>query len=273
MATFKYNDYDFHYEVHGNGKKPFLLLNGIMMSTKSWVPFIEEFSRDNTLILVDFLDQGQSSKARESYTQDLQVEVVKSLLDHLKIKSLPIVGISYGAEVLLQFVVKYPEYATRIALFNSAAYTSPWLKDIGDAWNYAAESGNGHAYYLTSIPMIYSPAFYEKNLEWMKNREKFLVPLFSNKTIVDGFVRLTKSAENHDVRDKLNLITLETLIVSSRQDYLTPIEEQVFLAQRIKHSDHIVIENAGHASMYERPGLFVSLVLGFVNKETKKYVI
>ena len=65
-------------------------------------------------------------------------------------------------------------------------------------------------------------------------------------------------------------LTVETLIVSSEQDYLTPLEEQVYLKEHIANSDHIIIKGAGHASMYERPGLFVSLVLGFVNKDNKK---
>lgn len=273
MAFFKYQGYDFYYEIQGNGQRPFLLLNGIMMSTKSWTPFVSEFSRDNTLIMIDFLDQGQSSKAKESYTQDFQVELLKAFLDHLNISNIPVVGISYGGEVALQFAAKYPSFIKNLTLFNTTAATSPWLKDIGDGWNKAGESGDGHAYYLATIPLIYSPAFYKANLDWMKKREAYLIPVFSNKTIVDGFIRLTRSAENHDVREKLHLITAPTLIVSSRQDYLTPFEEQVYFAERIPNNEHIMIENAGHASMYERPALFVSLVLGHVNKENVNYVI
>lgn len=273
MAVFFYKDYEFYYEIHGDMERPFILLNGIMMSTKSWSIFVDEFSENNTLILFDFLDQGQSSKAKEAYTQAFQVEVLKAFLDYLKVKSLPVVGISYGGEVALQFVTKYPQYVSRLVLFNTCAYTSPWLKDIGDGWNKAGASGDGEAYYLASIPLIYSPKFYEENLDWMKKRQALLVPLFSNKLIVDGFIRLTKSAEVHDVRDKLHLIAAPTLIVSSRQDYLTPVEDQEYLAAHIKNNHHVVIENAGHASMYERPDLFVSLVLGFVNKIEKKYII
>lgn len=273
MAKFKYQDYEFYYEVHGDMTNPFLLLNGIMMSTKSWTVFVEEFSAHNTLILFDFLDQGQSSKATKPYTQTYQVEVLKAFMDFLKLESAPIVGISYGGEVALQFVTKYPSYVSRLVLFNTCAYTSPWLKDIGDGWNKAGESGDGEAYYLATIPLIYSPQFYHDKLDWMKRRQALLTPVFSNKVIVDGFIRLTKSAENHDVRDKLHLVEAPTLIVSSRQDYLTPFEDQKYLADRIKNNHHIVIENAGHASMYERPDLFVSLVLGFVNKVEKTYVI
>ncbi|OQC10088.1 MAG: 3-oxoadipate enol-lactonase 2 [Tenericutes bacterium ADurb.Bin087] len=273
MAIFKFKNYDFYYEVHGDMKNPFLLLNGIMMSTRSWTPFIEEFAEKNTLILIDFLDQGQSSKARENYTQDFQVEMLKAFLDYLKIKKLPIVGISYGGEVALQFAVKYLDYVESLMLLNTCAMTSPWLKDLGAAWNKAGETGDGLAYYLTTIPLIYSPAFYTEKLDWMKKREAILTPLFSNKVIVDGFIRLTKSAENHDVRDKLGKINVPTLIISAKQDYLTPIEDQYYLAKRIPNANHITIENSGHASMYERPALFVTLVLGFVNKKHKTYTI
>ncbi|MFA7449477.1 MAG: alpha/beta hydrolase [Bacilli bacterium] len=68
----------------------------------------------------------------------------------------------------------------------------------------------------------------------------------------DGFIRLTKSAERHDVRKELETIDMPTLIISSKQDYLTPIEDQYYLAERMPNADHITIENAGHASMYER---------------------
>ncbi len=273
MAFFKYRDYDFYYEVHGDMSRPFILLNGVMMSTKSWTPFVEEFKEHNTLIMIDFLDQGQSSKAKESYTQAFQVEMLKAFLDFLNVKSLPIVGISYGGEVALQFAAKYMSYVERLVLLNTCATTSPWLKDIGEAWNKAGASGDGHAYYLTTIPLIYSPAFYTKNLEWMKKREALLTPIFSNKVIVEGFIRLTRSAEHHDVRSELSKIDVPTLIISSKQDYLTPIEDQYYLAEKMPCAEHITIENAGHASMYERPGLFVSLVLGFVNKKDKKYII
>ena len=81
MALFDYKGYQFYYEVHGDMSNPFILLNGVMMSTKSWTPFVEEFSEKNTLILFDFLDQGQSSKAKESYTQAFQVDLLKAFLD------------------------------------------------------------------------------------------------------------------------------------------------------------------------------------------------
>ena len=55
MANFEFQGRSIYYEEHGQGR-PLLVLNGIMMSCKSWAEFVEPFSRDNRLILLDFLE-------------------------------------------------------------------------------------------------------------------------------------------------------------------------------------------------------------------------
>lgn len=273
MAFFTFKDKQVYYVTYGQGK-PILLLNGIMMSTNSWRPFIESFSHINQLIMVDFLDQGQSDKLLgESYTQDLQVDLVASLMHHLSLEKVNLLGISYGGEVAQQFAVKYPHMVERLMLFNTCAYTSALLSDIGKAWNLAAESKSGAAYYYTTIPVIYSPTYYAKRLDWMRNREKILLPLFGNPAFTEAMVRLTKSADSHDVRHQLHLIKAPTLIVSSDQDSITPMLEQKMMVENIADAHHVLLTDAGHASMYEKPLLFASLVLGFVNVPSTKFDI
>lgn len=53
--------------------------NGIMMSTKSWSQFVEPLSHMNQLILVDFLEQRQSSKLEgQTFTHQIQIEMIES---------------------------------------------------------------------------------------------------------------------------------------------------------------------------------------------------
>ncbi|NLC65434.1 MAG: alpha/beta hydrolase [Clostridium sp.] len=263
MAYYKFNGKNIYFEEYGEGK-PLIVLNGIMMSTKSWDMFIEPFSQDNRLILVDFLDQGRSDKVKEKYDQNTQVEVIKGLLDFLEIDKISILGISYGGEVALNFATKYEDRIDRLVLFNTSHRTSPWLKDIGDAWNLSANDPMN--YYLTTIPVIYSPKFYNDNRTWVENRKKLLTEnVFNNKDFMDSMVRLTISAEDHDLTEQVKNITTKTLIVSSENDYITPKEEQQMLHGYMKNSEYIIIPESGHASMYEKPALFITLTLGFVN--------
>jgi 3-oxoadipate enol-lactonase len=262
MATFQFKEYSVYYESYGEGK-PLIILNGIMMSTVSWQSFVKSFSQYNRLILVDMLDQGNSSKlVGQKYDQSLQVEVIKGLVDHLKLDKVYLFGISYGGEVAMKFALAYQQRVERLLLFNTTAKTSPWLREIGYAWNKAA--ADGEAYYSTTIPTIYSPQFFAKNAAWIEQRKSILVPLFSNPAFTDAMIRLTNSAEFHDVAQDVHKISVPTLIVGCENDYITPIAEQQFLVSQIPHAQFVIIPDSGHASMYEKPYLFTSLVLGYV---------
>jgi len=273
MPYFDFKGRLVYYDVQGEGK-PILILNGIMMSTKSWEPFMKSLTQSNQLNRLDFLDQGQSDKLENSvYTQNIQVDVIFECLKHLGIKKINIVGISYGGEVALLFAVKHPSFVDRMVLFNTTPYTSAWLAEIGHQWNAIGKTRNGKTYYQATIPVIYSPSYYEKRLDWMKKREEVLVPIFSNPVFLDQMERLTNSAERFDVRHELHKIESKTLIVAADEDYLTPMQNQKLLHEMIKDSELVILPGVGHASMYERPMLFVTLVLGFINQVSDQYQI
>jgi len=272
MPFIEYHQKKFYYDVQGEGH-PLLILNGIMMSTKSWDPFVPSLSQHNQLIRVDFFDQGQSDKLEENYTQSIQVEVLEHLLHHLGIKKVSIVGISYGGEIAILYASKNIESVERLVLFNTTSYTSPWLLEIGKQWKSIGKTRDGQTYYQATIPVIYSPTFYEMKLDWMKKREAYLLPIFSNPIFLDAMDRLITSAESYDARDKLNLITCPTLIVSGDEDYLTPIENQKDLKNNLPNAHMVILPKVGHASMYEKPLLFVSLILGFINTKDDHYIL
>lgn len=268
MSVFQFENKDIYYDVQGSGR-PVVFLNGIMMSTASWEPFVSAMSERNMFIRVDFLDQGKSARSDVAYTQDLQVEVLHELFSHLGLDGAAVMGISYGGEVALRFAVRYPELVDRLILSNTAACTSDWLKDIGHCWNRVGATLDGEAYYDLAIPVIYSPGYYERKREWMENRRKVLVPLFSSREFQDRMKRLVDSAEHHDCRSELERITAPTLVISSQYDFLTPLHEQEYIVQRIKNAQHVIIPNCGHASMYEQPMLFTALVAGFANADAE----
>ena len=265
MSNLNFKGRNIYYDVQGKGK-PILILNGIMMSTKSWEPFVKSFTHNNQLIRLDFIDQGQSDKLENSeYTQSIQVDIIECLVKELKIQKVSIVGISYGGEVAILFAAKNPNMVDRLVLLNTTPYTSPWLAEIGHSWNRIGRTRDGQTYYQATIPVIYSPSYYQKRLDWMKNREKLLVPIFSNASFLDAMERLTNSAESFDARNVLDQISAPTLIVAADEDFLTPLQNQKKIKEKIKNSEIVILPGVGHASMYERPLLFVTLVLGFIN--------
>ena len=268
MPFAKYNEQSIYYEVHGSGE-PLVILNGVMMSHLSWQMFLPELTKNHQVILLDFFDQGKSDKMDRDYPQDIQVEAVKAVLDDLKLEKINLFGISYGGEIAIQFALKYQGFLKRLLLFNTTAYTSPWLQDIGKGWVQAAKTYSGEMFYNITIPIIYSPGFYTKSIHWMNQRKDFLYSVFTEE-FLNATIRLINSAEKLDLRDRLGEIEVDTLVVSSDTDFVTPATEQEFIHQKISGSTYLEIKNCGHASMYERPDEFITIVRGFLAREVKR---
>ena len=271
MPHTNYHGKKIYYEVHGEGE-PLVILNGIMMSTLSWSMFLPELIKGNQMILLDFFDQGQSDRMTYSYKQDLQVGVVKAVVDELKLDNINLLGISYGGEVALQFTIKYGHFIQKLLLFNTTAWTNPWLFHIGEGWKQVAKSNDGELFYNVTIPIIYSPSFYTQHETEMNARREFLKGVF-NTSFLAAVVRLIESAEGYDIRDQLSYIEAETLIVGSNFDFVTPAPDQQEIHKGIPHSTYLEIKDCGHASMYEKPREFLSILKGYLSVETAPKII
>lgn len=244
-----------HYEIHGEGQ-PLVILNGIMMSTLSWHQFLDDLNYQ--VILIDFIDQGQSSDGSH-YNHDDQVAVVKHVVDHLKLQEINILGISYGAQIALQYAIEY--HVDQLMICNAALYTTPWLSDIGKAWSLAGEKGDPELFFHVTIPYIYSHNFYNRSYDWMTERKQLLLEAFTP-AFLNRMVRLIESSEGYDIRTKVQKISAKCLVVSSEFDYLTPSDETIQIHRQINGSEYVHLEACGHASMYEKPEAFIGLING-----------
>jgi 3-oxoadipate enol-lactonase len=274
MPTFEGLKGPVYYDYQVKPNQPvLLLLNGIMMSVDSWAPFVDPLLNHVSLVRVDFYDQGKTTHLSEPYDQSLQVALLNDLLDHLNLTEVHLAGISYGASVALQWATQHPEKVSSLMIFNGVMKTNERLRKIGDEWNRVALSNDGQAYYEATIPMIYSTYFKTRQKDWMAARKTLLIDVFSNPLFLNRMIRLTKSAENHDVTDALEHLTMPVLIVASDDDVLTPQSEQEAMAKRIPHADCVIFHQTGHASMYERPQLFLNTLIGFITGGTNMFNI
>ena len=260
-----------YYEIHGDGE-PLVILNGIMMSTGSWNSFIDVFSKKNKLVLLDFVDQGQSDKMEEQYSQDLHVEMLNELLERLNLEKIHLVGISYGGEIAQRFVLAHQSKVKTLVLANTTSYTSHILKDIGENWIQAAKTHDGVAFFKATMPYVYSGEFYEENIQWLKEREKSFANTLKPEWY-EGFIRLVKSAENLNITEEINKIKVPTMIIGAEYDTTTPLRYQQEIHKMIPNSKLVSINGSGHATMYEKPYEFASLIIGFIESYSSEIKI
>ena len=269
MAKFSLDNLTIDYQISGEERSlpPLLILNGIMMSQSSWLPFLEVLSKDRQVILLDFIDQGKSDSGEGlNYDHDLQIKMVLGLMKKLPYQKYDLFGISYGGEIALQIAIRNQELIRKLAVYNVTYETSPVLSHIGKSWIKVAKTYDPEAFFYTTMPWIYSKKFYNREIKWFEKRLIALKEIL-NKKFLDGMIRLINSSENYDIFNALDQIKVETQIVSSDEDLLTPKEHGKIIAETIENATYKELMNCGHASMYEQPNLFLESLLGFLDRE------
>lgn len=253
-----------HYEVHGDSGEWLVILNGIMMSTASWADFVEPFSRNFRLLLVDFRDQGKSSKLEgEKYDCSFHVSDLIELMDHLEIDKINMTGVSYGGQVALEFAKLQPERLKTLQLVTIIPKVNNYLTALGNSWESAAALEDGEEFFKIAIPPIYSDVFYENNFEWLENRQRMFKDALT-KPWFDSFIRLSKSAKKFDRTDVLDTINVPTLVLCGEKDIITPAALMKKMAEKIPDSTILIIPETGHAAFLEKPSEFITAITGFV---------
>ncbi len=264
MPKAKINGLKINYELDGEGEETIVILNGIMMSTASWIDFVPVYTKNNYQFLrMDFRDQGLSSKYPEEYDINIHVDDLKGLLDYLDIKKAHIVGISYGAMVAMLFDLKYSNMVETLILSNTEARVTNYLKSASDVWEEASKLNDGRKFFKLSMPFIYSDYFYNHNKKWLAEREDQLAGALNEKWF-NALIRLSKSSKEFDIWDKLKNIKSPTLLIAGSRDNLTPVYEMRKMQDEIPEAKMLVIKDAGHASCYEKTDEFNTAVLGFI---------
>lgn len=252
-----------YYELHGDMDKPVLLfLNGIMMSALSWNSFINAFTKRFRVLLMDFRDQGKSSAMETQYDISIHASDILELIDELGLEKVIPVGVSYGGQVAQIFAASYPERIGALVLSNTVARITPYLAELGESWKEAARLEDGEKFFTLAIPFIYSDYFYNRNLAWLKSRQKIFKKALTPAWF-QGFIRLASSNPDFNTIGKLSSIDSPTLLLAGDRDTITPIEEMELIEKEIPDTQFVIIHNGGHASFLEKQNEFINIVMGF----------
>lgn len=93
-----------------------LLLHGIGMDHKSWLPVIGPLAADYTVIAPDLLGHGLSDKPRADYSIAGYANAMRDLLSVLGVGQANVVGHSLGGGIAMQFAYQFPQMTQRLVL-------------------------------------------------------------------------------------------------------------------------------------------------------------
>jgi 3-oxoadipate enol-lactonase len=251
-----------HYQVLGEGE-PVAFLNGVFMTAQSWVLQTGPLRRRYQCILHDFRGQLLSPLEEEGCTLEQHAEDLAALFDHLGVDSSHLVGTSYGGEVGMIFALAHPDRVRSLSVISSVSHIDPLLREQVDRWSEVAAT-NPSAFFRFVASTVYSNRFLAETPSLIRDGEERLKELPS--TFFRDVPKLIRAFQQLEITTRLGSISCPTLVLCGEQDALKPVHYSRTIAAAIPGAELLIVPDAGHAVVLERPEEVTTALMGFLEK-------
>ncbi len=231
-----------HIKKIGQGKD-LVLIHGWGMHSGIWEPIIDGFSNQYTLHLVDIPGMGKSHVINP-YDLDHVTEEISKALPPL----FDILGWSLGSLIAIKMSLMYPKKIHRMVLVGG----TPCFINQTD-WSYGVDirDFNNFANNLFKNYKSTMINFYILQLMHSKN-SKLIIKKLKEMEAVENPPEI-KSLQlgldillNNDLRNDINKIKHQTLLITGDMDRLTPKSASMWLESHLKESQLKLIKGASH---------------------------
>ncbi len=231
-----------HIKKIGQGKD-LVLIHGWGMHSGIWEPIIDRFSNQYTLHLVDIPGMGKSDVINPYDLDHVTEEISKALPP-----SFDILGWSLGSLIAIKMSLMYPKKIHRIVLVGG----TPCFINQTD-WSYGVDvrDFNNFANNLFKNYKSTMINFYILQLMHSKN-SKLIIKKLKEMEAVENPPEI-KSLQlgldillNNDLRNDINKIKHQTLLITGDMDRLTPKSASMWLESHLKESQLKLIKGASH---------------------------
>lgn len=238
----------------GHGE-PILLLHGFGASTYSWRHVMPELARDHRVIAIDLHGFGWTERPRSdaAYSRDGQAKLVLSVLDDLGIRSVDLVGHSYGGAIALAVAARSPARVRSLVLVDAARpiYTQQ-RRYPGTEWPLVPE---------IVVRSILRPRVVGDGLRRSVVNDGVItdevVREYYDRLAVEGvyfaYEALTRPAPPTEPEPVLSEIETPSLVLWGEEDGSIGVDYGRALAEELPNARFEVIPDAGHMPMEERP--------------------
>ena len=123
------NGMELHYDTHGEGE-PLLWLHGGMGHGPDWQHIFTGPPPGYRVIAPDLRGHGRSTGAGRTYSFRQSAEDILALLDHLKVESVKVIGLSGGGITALHMATLQPARLAAMVIVSAPAAFPPEARAI-----------------------------------------------------------------------------------------------------------------------------------------------
>jgi len=246
------------YLEEGTSKNTLVLLHGLGASAERWEDVIPLFAKKFRVIVPDLIGFGYSDKPTIDYATDYFSEFMSKFVEKVGIKEMSIIGFSLGGQISAEFIINQNVDVKKLVLVSPSGIMK-------------------HS--TTALNTYISAALYPNTDSALNAFQVMSASKNVNEKIVSGFIErmelpnakmafmstLLGLSNSKVITEKLQLITIPTLIVWGENDPVIPIEYAQSFISGINDCRFYKMIGCGHTPYAEEPGMFFQIVSDFLN--------
>lgn len=268
MATLDTHEISLYYETYGDpADPPVLLISGLGGTGKSWIDQINRFAAGHYVVVPDQRGTGESSRAKTGYTTAQLAADMASLVEHLEVGPMHVVGASTGGAIGQCMALDHPHTVRSLTMVASFARFDAFMtREFAVRRKMAAEWDrfallSGYALFLFSPR--YTRAHPERVAAWI---DRATAQPDGPRDRDIALQRIDMIAA-HDTMSRLGDITQPALVICGEDDFCTPAGLSVEIAGAINSCEFTLVPGCGHLVEHEKPDEFYRIVSAFIARQ------
>jgi pimeloyl-ACP methyl ester carboxylesterase len=211
-----------------------------------WGRLFTDLSSYRTLIRYDERGNGLSDWDVEDLSFEAFVRDLECVVEALGLDRFPLLGISQGAAVGIEYAARHPEKVTHLILLGG--YAAGWRHTASPEQAEAREAvitlarhgwGQDNPVYRQIFSQTFIPSATKEELDWFNEFQRRTATPNNAVSFLETFSRI-------DVRHRLTDVQCPTLVMHARLDQRVPLYEGIQLASGITGANLVTLETDSH---------------------------
>jgi len=219
-----------------------------------WRHWLNELSRDNTLVRYDQRGCGLSDWDIRNLSFESQLLDLETVLDALDLDRFTLLGISHGASIAIAYATRHPQRVSQIVLYggyargrfirtdnpSNVASAEMLLKLIRHGWGQENEA------FRQVYTTLFIPGGTAEQARWFNDLQRLT-------TSPEIAAQLQTVSFSTDVREQAARVSVPALVIHAMHDAIVPFEEGRLMATLIPQARFVPLESQNHVLLEDEP--------------------
>ena len=258
------------YETYGDAGRPsVLLITGLGGYGTSWATQIVHFSKSYYVVVPDHRGIGQSTHTLEGHTTEQLATDVASLVEHLAMGPMHVVGASTGGAIAQYMALNSPDTVRTLTLSSTFARFDAFTHREFMVRRKITAEWEPELLYSATVLFLLSPRYTreqpDKVQAWIDRAAKS----FGDKKDREIAVKRIDMIMAHDAFARLGEIEKPTLVICGDHNLCTPLALSEELASNIPGAKLVILQDAGELIEIEKEAVYFETISRFIDQHER----